>query len=417
MMMNDVPLSQAGPRPRILLLSPFLYGAKASHGGAVLCWAQLKQLATFCDLSFLGYSGTDDAQAEATHLASLSAVCRPVRHVRLRIHKGMVLKARLNALRLAAPEVASLCDTPAMRRALAESIAEFRPDAVWIQFPQMAQFVTSCGDVPCIMDVQDAYTLSGFRQAQRHRGLRSVRAWLDWVCWARYEARLYPRFGAVLTLSEQDAQVLGAMNPATPARCTGLPLGSAAVPTARAEPMRAGFAGSFGHRPNVDGLAWFLTEVWPRVRARHPEARFVVAGRNPPESLVAHGGPGVEFVGFVPDILDFYAANTVTVVPLVTGGGVKIKTVEAMLAGSAVVATRIGVEGMGVLPGLHALVEDEPAAFAAALGRALSETPLAASLREAGLRHAQALFSADSWQQRMRTLLEGVRLEPQQQVA
>jgi hypothetical protein len=408
---NPPPLSRAGARPRILLLSPFLYGEQASHGGAVLCWAQLKQLAAFCDLAFLGFSGTEDDASEARHRASLSTLCESVRDVRIDVRKPAVLRARLRSLSLSMPEVASLCDSPGMRRALAESVRDFRPDVVWIQFPQMAHYVQACEGVPCVMDVQDAYTVSAFRQAQRRTGLRAVRAWLDWVCWARHEARHYPRFQAVLTLSEQDAQVLSAMNPATPARCIGLPLGSTAVPDVAPVPMRAGFAGSFGHRPNVDGLLWFLAQVWPRVRSHLPEARFVIAGRNPPDELVSRADPGVEFAGFVPDIFDFYAANAVTVVPLVSGGGVKIKTVEAMLAGSAVVGTRIGLEGTGARPGLQALVEDEPEAFAEALARVLGDAGLAAGLRAAGLQHAQALFSADAWQQRARTLLEGGRLE------
>lgn len=393
----------SGHRPRVLLLSPFLYGEKAGNGGAVLCWAQLRQLAQHADLAFLGFSGVDEPAAESAHRASLALQCERVADVPLRINKPSVLKARLGSLSLANPELATLCRQPQMEQALREAIGSFRPDVVWIQFPQMAQYVECCGEVPAVMDVQDAYTLSGFRQAQRRPGLRR---WLDWVCWARYEARHYARFASVLTLSQQDAQVLQAMNPAVPAVCLGVPLGQARGSTVSPVPGRVGFAGSFGHPPNVEGLGWFLTEVWPHVMAQRSDARFVVAGRNPPAALVARAGAGVEFAGFVPDIFDFYAANTVTAVPLVSGGGVKIKTVEAMLAGSALVSTRIGAEGTECVTDVHALVEDDPRAFAQAVLRVLDSEALRARLSNTAFAHAEAIFSSDAWRGRAATLID-----------
>jgi len=307
---------------------------------------------------------------------------------------------------LLAPELASLCHTRHMVQALHQVLASFRPDVVWIQFPQMAQYVAMCDGIPCVMDVQDAYTLSGFRQAQRRPGWGGVRGWLDWVCWARYEARHYASFSSVLTLSDQDAQVLSGMNPAVPAVCVGLPLGSTGASAVAATAGRAGFAGSFGHRPNLEGLAWFLQSVWPLVRAQRPASTFVVAGRNPPADLVASAGEGVEFAGFVPDIYDFYAANAVTVVPLVSGGGVKIKTVEAMLAGSAVVSTRIGIEGTDSRHGEHAIVHDDAAEFARAVVRVLDDDTLRCRLRAAALTHAQALFSTEGWRTRVMSVLQ-----------
>ncbi len=398
-------IQPTGVRPRVLLLSPFLYGEGATSGGAVLSYAQMKQLALGAELAFLGFSGIDTPDSEARQRRSLAALCSMVAEVPLRIGRVQVLRARLGSIGLRQPELAALCRTPAMEQALRRMLDEFRPDLVWIQFPQMAQYVELCGGVPCVMDVQDAYTLSGFRLAQRRQGRGAWLGWLDWVCWSRYEARHYARFAAVLTLSEQDAHVLHAMNPAVPAASIGLPLGASAAPSVAAVTGQVGFAGSFGHRPNLEGLDWFLKQVWPRVRSEWPEARFVVAGRNPPAGLVAEAGPGVEFAGFVPDILDFYAANAVTVVPLLSGGGVKIKTVEAMLAGSAIVSTRIGVEGTGAGQGEHALVEDDAAAFARAVVRVLADNSLRARLSAQARAHAGVLFSSDAWRERVAGVL------------
>ena len=172
--------------------------------------------------------------------------------------------------------------------------------------------------------------------------------------------------------------------------------------------MRIGFAGAFGHRPNLEGLHWFLDEIWPRIRSRLPAAIFVIAGRNPPPALLARQDEAVAFAGFVPDIFEFYAANTVTVVPLVSGGGVKIKTVEAMLAGSAVVATQIGAEGTGLTAGREALVEDDPTAFADAVVRILLDADLRGRLADAARTHAAKGFSAQAWRTCVDTVFANV---------
>ncbi len=420
-MTPTLPMNPPERQPRILLLAPFFYGAASAHGGGALCYAQLGQLAQFATLAFLGFRSAEPG-SDAADAACLARHCEIVSSVPLRMGKAAVFGARLRSLMLRGPELATLCRTPAMVQALHDTLERFRPDLVWIQFPQMAHYAELCGAVPCVMDVQDAYSLSGFRQAQRLRGLRGLRAWLDWVCWARYEARHYSRFAAALTLSEQDAQVLRALNPATHTVAIGLPLAhtepAAAVASfAATTPVegRVGFVGSFGHRPNLEALGWFLQQVWPQVRAQLPAARFVVAGRNPPPSLAsasAGGAGGVEFSGFVPDISAFYASNSVTVVPMVSGGGVKIKTVEAMLSGAALVSTRIGVEGTGALADRHALVTDDAATFARHIVQLLSSPGLRARLGSAAREHATAAFSAVSWRARVAAVIEEAIGEP-----
>lgn len=393
---------------KVLVVSPFLSGLDSGNGGGVLTFRQIATLAKQHSVSVLSYSGILGTDIEDKCVQALSQICAEVTTVPLRLNKLKVAKAVLRSLCLSHPHLATLCWQPTMQAALQQQLDKLKPDLVWIQFPQMAQYVTVCGDTPCIMDVQDAYTLSGFRQAQRGRGLGRIRALLDWVCWARYEALHYPRFATVLTLSEQDANVLRAMNPHSNATSMGLPLADGVAPRGAPVPMQVGFAGAFGHRPNIEGLDWFLNEIWPQVRARVPTARFVVAGRNPPPELVARAGDGVEFSGFVPDIFDFYASNTATVVPLVSGGGVKIKTVEAMLAGSAIVATQIGIEGTGATPGQEALIEDGATAFADSVVRILLDATLRANLANSARRLGSSSFSTEAWASRINAIFSRV---------
>jgi polysaccharide biosynthesis protein PslH len=387
---------------KVLVVAPFLSGLDSGNGGGVLTFRQISTLASRHAVSFLSFSGVLANDIEEKCRGSLTQICKTVETVPLILGQRRVAHAALRSFCLLRPQLASLCWLPSMQTALRDQLTRLHPDIVWIQFPQMAQYVALCGDIPCIMDVQDAYSLSGFRQAQRMRGVGGVRAWLDWVCWARYEAQHYARFATVLTLSEQDAIVLHALNPRNRTISSGLPLAESLPPPPHPPvPMQVGFACAFGHRPNIEGLQWFLDEVWPLILSQVPTARFVIAGRNPPPELRSRASAQVEFPGFVPSIFDFFAANTVSVVPLVSGGGVKIKMVEAMLAGSAIVATQIGVEGTGILPGKEALVENDPAAFAESVVRIILNPSLRAGLAAAARCHATREFSTEAWLSRV----------------
>ncbi len=124
--------------------------------------------------------------------------------------------------------------------------------------------------------------------------------------------------------------------------------------------------------PNQDGVKWFVKEVWPAVRASHPQATFHIVGRNPPGDIRAFSTvPGVTVVGAVPDVRPHLADAAAVVVPLLVGGGTRLKIYEAMAMGRAVVSTTIGAEGLPVVPDKHYLNADDPAAFAAAVTQLL----------------------------------------------
>jgi glycosyltransferase involved in cell wall biosynthesis len=129
--------------------------------------------------------------------------------------------------------------------------------------------------------------------------------------------------------------------------------------------------------PNVDGVTHFAQNIWPRIAAAHPDARLKIIGGRPPPSLLALAGPRIELTGFVSDLRPHLAAAAAVVVPLRLGGGTRLKIVEAMAMGKAIVSTKLGAEGIEAVPGRDLLIEDEPAAFADAVNRLLAEPDLA----------------------------------------
>src|SRR4029077_6222388 len=140
--------------------------------------------------------------------------------------------------------------------------------------------------------------------------------------------------------------------------------------------------------PNVDGVIHFVKDIWPCIAKAHPEARFEIIGGGPPPSLLALAGPRIELVGFVSDLRPHLAGAATVVVPLRLGGGARLKIVEAMAMGKAIVSTTLGAEGIEAVPGRDLLVEDQPAAFADAVNRLGGEPGLAARIGQSARRLA-----------------------------
>jgi glycosyltransferase involved in cell wall biosynthesis len=140
------------------------------------------------------------------------------------------------------------------------------------------------------------------------------------------------------------------------------------------------FFGHLSYFPNVDAVTYFVREIWPHIAEVNPEARLKIIGDKAPPSLLSLARPGIELTGFVSDLRPHLAAAAAVVVPLRLGGGTRLKIVEAMAMGTAIVSTSLGVEGIEAVPGRDLLVEDKPVAFASAVNRLLAEPSLAARL-------------------------------------
>lgn len=157
------------------------------------------------------------------------------------------------------------------------------------------------------------------------------------------------------------------------------------------------FVANFWHEPNVDGLAWFVKEVWPTVLSLHPTATFAVAGSHVGEEIERIGrSEGVEVRGFVDDLHAFYDEAAVAVAPLRFGAGVKGKVTGALGAGVPLVATGLATEGLDLEDGVDLAVADGAAAFADRLHRLLDDPAAAESLGVHGRRSILAQCGADA---------------------
>ena len=153
------------------------------------------------------------------------------------------------------------------------------------------------------------------------------------------------------------------------------------------------FVGGFQHPPNIDAVQWFIAEVWPILITKLPDITLKVVGSKMPESLRSLAQPGVEILGFIPDIDPLLLSTKISIAPLRYGAGVKGKINQAMSYGLPVIATPIAVEGMGLTDGTNVLVAEAPEAFAEAIARLHGDEALWTSLVQGGKTNIQQTFS------------------------
>ncbi|KAF0201523.1 MAG: hypothetical protein FD170_2681 [Bacteroidetes bacterium] len=134
--------------------------------------------------------------------------------------------------------------------------------------------------------------------------------------------------------------------------------------------------GSMNWMPNQEGIKWFLKKVWPLVHKKYPELTFSLAGRAMPQWLTELKMPGVIVDGEVPDAQEYMNKHDVMIVPLFSGSGIRIKIIEGMLAGKAIITTPIGAEGINYTDGQNLMIARDAAEFVNAI-EYLNENPTA----------------------------------------
>ena len=280
-------------------------------------------------------------------------------------------------------------------------------DVVHVDFPQMAVNLPE----RVRLDVLDLHNVESDLVARRLRTEKPLvgRVLAPEVArFRRFEFAVARSAQHVTACSRRDQEVLERRGIAS----TFVPNGvtsAAHVPTLPPGGRQALFVGAMDYGPNKAALRWFLDEVWPQVLERVPQARFAAVGRGLAGSHPRPSGEpaGVEFHSDVASVDPFYEQADVCVVPLLSGGGTKIKLVEALSRGRAVVTTSLGLEGLEEHRGVLR-VADGPRDFADALAELLDDPEQAAKLGAAAADVAQS-FSWETAMAPLRDMLIALR--------
>lgn len=188
----------------------------------------------------------------------------------------------------------------------------------------------------------------------------------------RYEKDMLHRVDAVAAITDDDVARLRTLGCPAPLTVIPAPANTTRfwpAPARQARPRTVFMIGSLNWLPNIEGVDWFLREVWPAAHREMPELELHIAGVQPPLRLTGRSaGQDQVFVhGFVESAADFMQTYELMLVPLLSGGGMRIKIVEGMALGKAILSTSVGAEGIAAQDGRELLLRDGPAAWLAAL--------------------------------------------------
>jgi glycosyltransferase involved in cell wall biosynthesis len=310
-----------------------------------------------------------------------------------KLHFGEGLAKRLGQLQTLASSQSwerRLAALPEMQRALDRVLRAKRFDLVNLEFSflggcKLRQAPPNERPPRLVVDAHNIDYELARQYARAGRGLaHRLYAAINWRKLRREELGTYrDADGVYLCSGEDERRLLDAIPVAR----------TAVIPNAAdveyyqprpADPRPDGrtvvFFGLLSYAPNVDGVLYFVEKIWPRLAEAHPEARLKIVGGSAPRSLQRLAGSRVELTGFVPDLRPHLAAAAAVVVPLQLGGGTRLKIVEAMAMGKAIVSTTLGSEGIEAVRGRDLLIADQPEAFADAVNRLLGDPELAARI-------------------------------------
>ncbi len=146
------------------------------------------------------------------------------------------------------------------------------------------------------------------------------------------------------------------------------------------EENAVGFIGGMDWVPNQEGVKWFIEKVWPKVIQQLPDAKLYLAGRNFPDEIKNMQAKGMVVMGEVEDAKQFIFSKSVSIVPLFAGSGMRVKIVEAMALGRAIISTTVGAESLAYTEGENILIADTADAFADAVIKVLQDNKLRLAL-------------------------------------
>lgn len=368
---------------KVLVVSPFLPYAGAPHAGGVSVYESIKRLSSENEVTLL-------ARADPSEIKEVEAL------------KGLLDGLHLYPFRYDSHPVFKVLSYIILGLKANRLIREGSFDMVQVEFTETA-VAFKRPSVPSVLVAHDVITKPALRRleaAAASGGIISrVISTLKYKSLAALERRVSKKFDRVFTMSEVDKEFLESMDPGisavTSTNLLGLSFSSddgadeadVADGDGASEGEEGGvereelsilFAGAMNRGVNVEAALYFYEEVFPLVRKDLPEALFYVVGSGPPERLLraAEADPSLVVTGFVDDLDEYFKRATVFVSPILVGGGIIVKNIQAMALGLPLVTTSRGNEAIGAEHGTETFVADDPEAMAQSVSRLLRDPAL-----------------------------------------
>lgn len=393
---------------RLLFLSSTV-PVPATDGGRLRVLNLLKQVAQRNRVSFLALETQPTDKEGIEYLRSLGIKAHLVPHtsrlpsITPRAVSQSVLKRK--------PLTVARYDVPAFRRAFHSLLDTSSYDLIHYEMFHTGQYSleTNARSLLSLQNV-DSHIWRRLRE-QTSNALRRCFFRTQERAFRRYERTMSNRFDLVACASEVDRDLMDEICPGL--NSDVIPNG---VDTTLYQPDHEVeeeatliYTGSMDWFPNEDAAIYFIDEILPTIQKKCPNLKFYVVGQFPSERLKRYGNrPGVVITGRVDDVKPYIARATVYVVPLRIGGGTRLKILEALAMGKAVVSTSVGAEGLNLSAGDEITIADEPAKFADAVLRLMENGSMRRELGDSGRRRVETEYEWRRIGEKLQGLYEAV---------
>ncbi len=369
---------------KILFLSPTV-PYPLTDGGRIRVFNLLKQIAQNNDVTLLALETQPTDGDSITNIQNLGI------KVHLIPNSSMLPRISLSTLLSAffkrQPITVARYNVPTYRQKLRELLSSETFDLVHYEMFHIAQFYSET-DLPRVLSQQNVDSAIWRRlQGETSNLFYKCAYWTQQLAFQRCERVISPKFDAVTCTSDIDAAVF--QQHCAEGVVKVIPNGVDVThyrPNFTSEALaHLIYIGSMDWYPNEDAVSFFAEEVLPQIQDKVPDVKFSIVGGNPSTRVQKLAGrEGVVVTGRVPEIKPYFSEATVFVVPLRIGSGTRLKILEALAMGKAVVSTTVGAEGLTLRDGEEIFIADEPKAFAEAVTQLLTDPSLRQKIGENG---------------------------------
>ena len=355
-------------------------------GGKIRTYNMLKELKRDHHVTYLTL---DDGSASAQDRQNSSEYCHElvcIPHARReKFTPGFYFELLLNLISRQ-PYAIKKYESRAMRREIIERERNGSFDLLVCDFLAPAANVPHSLNIPAVLFQHNVEAMIWKRHYEvQSNAIKKAYLYGQWQKMWRFEREMCRRFDCVIAVSADDREQMKQEYRAE--AVFDVPTGVDTEffrPSGKIKPSvhNLVFTGSMDWLPNDDAIRYFMSEIMPLIKKRVPDVTLTVVGRNPTPALVdlSKEDPSLIITGRVDDVRPYLESAAAYVVPLRIGGGTRLKIFEAMAMEKAVVSTTVGAEGLPLTDGIELLLTDEPAAFAEAAVRVLTDGSYASEL-------------------------------------
>jgi sugar transferase (PEP-CTERM/EpsH1 system associated) len=385
---------------KVLLICPWLPWPPFD-GARIRILETLKHLSAKHEVTLLANIQNED---DRRHIKEISSMCQNIEVEYLPAGKVDQFVRMVKGLFVGSSVIQSFHYNRKLAKRITEITASEDFDIIQIELSFLARFATA------ISPTSKAKVVLATHNIETQRFERELKLWswdarhlvlrADAILFPHWEARALSKVDGALAVSELDRAWIVANSDDCPAKLA--PNGVdveffSPERTASDQTQSIVFTGLMDYPPNVDAVRWFVADIFPDLRQVFPALQFCIVGARPSDSVLELAAvDGVEVTGEVPDIRPYVNEATAFVVPLRSGGGTRLKILQAMSMACPVISTAIGAEGLDVEDDKDILFAEDSAQFLAQVGKLLESPAAAVRIGEAGcdLVNAQYDWSA-----------------------